>query len=270
MSTTPEVYVLVTLSNATLTSSPTSNGPTTFTGKLALECVTLNTPSTRATSTPVTPTRDVLLVLRLGAFEEPLDPARALTVSVLPPSGAHRYVFHATQDDAQFTVDLPPVTPENAEAIELFHSVLVGYTADARGVGGAPARGPNHNASAPAEREKFEEDLRGRFVLMNEDNGEVVGALDRSIRVNEDPSLGEKGHENDPVVVELPEDADTLDDSEVLVRAIPPDERDWMLKGAIFVRHVPLPFPTIFLSFADTPTNPAMPSRAPPLCLRVQ
>ena len=93
-----------------------------------------------------------------------------------------------------------------------------------------------------------EEDFRGRFVLVDEDSGEIIGALDRSVRVHEDPSLGERGHEDDLVVVELPEGEggggalDELRDIEVIVRAIPPEERDWMLKGAEFVRCVFSPF----------------------------
>jgi spartin len=40
---------------------------------------------------------------------------------------------------------------------------------------------------------------------------EIIGTLDNSVRVNEDPSLAERGHERDPVIVELPEGADTLE-----------------------------------------------------------
>ena len=242
MSTTSDAHILVTIPNATLTSS--SSG--TFTGPLALEYITFDIPS----SARATATRDVLLVLRIGtgngAFEAPLDPARALTVSTLPPSGTtttaaggYRYVFHATRDDSEFSLEFP-ATPETVDDVELFHSVLVGYAADVHG-------GTEVAAAAGSKAGDEEEvDLRGRFVLMNEDNGEIVGALDRSVRVQEDPSLGERGHEDDPVVVELPEGGDALDelrDIQVIVRTIPPEDRDWMLKGAVFVRCVS------FLSF---------------------
>ena len=46
----------------------------------------------------------------------------------------------------------------------------------------------------------------------------------------------ERAHERDPVIIELPEGADTLE-VEVLVRTIPLEDRDWMLKWAIFVRY---------------------------------
>lgn len=237
MSTTSDAHILVTIPNATLTSSSVG----TFTGPLALEYVTFDVPSS-ATAT----TRDVLLVLRIGtgvnAFDAPLDPARALTVSTGTTTTAiHRYVFHATRDDSEFSVEFP-ATSETADDVELFHSVLVGYAADVHGdteeAAAAAAVAGGAGAGARADEE---EDLRGRFMLVNEDNGEIVGALDRSVRVHEDPSLGERGHEDDPVVVELPEGGDGLDelrDVEVIVRAIPPEDRDWMLKGAVFVRCV--------------------------------
>jgi spartin len=243
MSTTSDAHILVTIPNATLASS--SSG--TFAGPLALEYITFDIPS----STNATATRDVLLVLRIGtgngAFEAPLDPARALTVSTLPPGSTtaihrHRYVFHATRDDSEFTLEFP-ATRETADDVELFHSVLVGYAADVHGGTEGSAAAGVAGAGARAV-DDGDEDLRGRFVLVNEDSGEIVGALDRSVRVHEDPSLGERGHEDDPVVVELPEGEggggalDELRDIEVIVRAIPPEERDWMLKGAEYVRYV--------------------------------
>ena len=242
--TTSEAFILVTIPNATLTSSTSG----TLTGQLALEYVTFDIPPT---ATAVTQDVLLVLVLRTGnnnsvvPFEAPLDPARTLTVSSVRPSrGAprRRYTFHATRDDAEFTVELPDQNTD--ENVELFHSVLVGYVTDLRVQGEPLQSAPAPPARVVGEETAAagpEEDLRGRFVLMNEDDGEIVGTLDSSVRVNEDPSLAERGHETDPIVVELPEGADTLEelsDVEVLVRTIPPEERDWMLKGAVFVRHV--------------------------------
>jgi spartin len=279
VTSTPDAHILVTIPSVTLTSS--SSG--TFAGQqLALEYVTFDIPESSTAAT-----RDVLLVLRVGtgssaAFEAPLDPARGLTVSTLPAAPAatsaptatatvtRRYVFHATRDDAEFSVELP-VTPETADDVELFHSVLVGYATDLHS--DAPADAQLRQSANPEEAGSGgEEDLRGRFVLVNEDNGEIVGALDSSVRVHEDPSLGERGHEEDPVVVELPEGASALNelrDIEVLVRTVPPEDRDWMLKGAVFVRHVLLSFPlSLPLSLTKNSGNPAMPSLAPPPCSR--
>ena len=239
-----EAYVLVTIPNATLSSS--SSG--TITGRLALEYLTFSLPASAAAA------RDVLLVLRLGddpdgasGFEAPLDPARRLTATVLP-SGARRYIFHATQDDSEFALTLP-APPEAADSVELFHSVLAGYATDLHGGGAAAATAEATTPGAQYHQQLASwgaegEDLRGRFVLVNEDGGEIVGALDGSVRVREDPSLAETGHESDPVVVEVPEDVDDtlegLRNVEVLVRTVPPEERDWMMRSALFARHVSL------------------------------
>ncbi|KAI0003387.1 hypothetical protein BJV74DRAFT_928258 [Russula compacta] len=273
MPSTSEAYILVTIPSVTLTSS--SSGTLTN-QQLALEYVTFDIPASATTSaTASSVQRDVLLILRIGngTFEEPLDPSRALTASVLP-SGARRYVFDPTRDDVGFTLEIP-VTAETADDVELFHNVLVGYAG--RGTtdhlrAPSPGRGEAQVAIVPGacveevgEAEAAgpeEEDLRGRFVLMNEDNGEIVGALDRSVRVREDPSIAEKGHESDPVVVELPEGADTADglrDVEVLVRTVPPEDRDWMLKGAVFVSASARPAPSPRASSPVRDTQP--PSR---------
>jgi spartin len=257
---TSEAYVLVTIPNATLT-SPSSG---TLTGRLALEYITFSIPTTAA--------RDVLLVLRLGddpdgvsGFEAPLDPARTLMATVLP-SGARRYIFHATQDDAEFALTLPAPPEAAKKDVELFHSVLAGYATDVRGGGNATAEVAPGAAQSRASWGPEGEDLRGRFVLVNEEGGEIVGALDESVRVREDPSLAEKGHENDPVVVEVPEDVDDplegLRNVEVLVRTVPPEERDWMMKSALFARHVSFLFSPI--SRRADYRGPAMSSLAPP------
>lgn len=269
MTMTSEAYILVTIPNVTLTSSTSG----TLTGQLALEYITFDIPPTAAAVT-----QDVLLVVVLRAgtnnnivpFEAPLDPARALTVSSVRPSpGAprRRYVFHATRDDAEFTLELPESNAD--DNVELFHSVLVGYLADLR-VQGELLQSQSAPPARVVEETATAEDLRGRFVLMNEDDGEIIGTLDNSVRVNEDPSLAERGHERDPVIVELPEGADTLEqlsDEEVLVRTIPPEDRDWMLKGAVFVRYA---LCTHSSSLSLTLRIIVMPSLEPPLSLRAQ
>jgi spartin len=265
--------ILVTIPSAIITSSLTG----TLTGQLVLEYVTYDIPPTAQV------TRDVLLalVLRSGnnnnktvLFEAPLDPARALSVSSVPPPSSfgfarQRYVFHATRDDTKLTVELPKNNKNTADDIELFHSVLAGYLTDVRVNGKqqlqssalppSPARVVEEaEATAPvadagAGVGAADEDLRGRFVFMNEDDGEIVGTLDRSVKVHEDPSLEEGGHEKDTLVVEVPEGANMQDGllkHEVLVSTIPPEDRDWMIKSAIFVRYVFLSRLPINITFA--------------------
>jgi spartin len=278
MSPTSDAYALVTIPSATLTSPSTG----TLTGQLVLEYVTYDIPRSAQV------THDVLLVLVLRSgnntvlFEAPLDPARALSVSSVPPPSSfgvarRRYVFHATRDDTELTVDLPENNNNATDDIELFNSVLVGYITDARVNGQqqplpppsarvVEAAAPVAGAGAGAGAGATDEDLRGRFVLMDEDDGEIVGTLDRSVRVFEDPSIEERGREEDTLVVEVPEGADVQDgllEEEVLVSTIPPEERDWMVKTAVFVRYVfslsPLPliiaFEALSLTFAFQPCH---------------
>jgi spartin len=283
MSPTSDAYALVTIPSATLTSS--SSG--TLTGQLVLEYVTYDIPPTAQV------TQDVLLVLVLRSgnnnnnnnnnnntvlFEAPLDPARALSVSSVPPPSSfgvarRRYVFQATRDDTELTVELPENNDNAADDIELFHSVLVGYVTDVRVNGERLQLQPSAlpppsarvvEAAAPvagAGAGAADEDLRGRFVLMDEDDGEIVGTLDRSVRVYEDPSIGERGREQDTLVVEVPEGADTQDgllEEEVLVSTIPPEERDWMVKSAVFVRYV-FSLPLILPSPSPSPSPLPLP-----------
>ncbi|KAI0320297.1 hypothetical protein OF83DRAFT_1239174 [Amylostereum chailletii] len=225
MSVQPEAYLLLTIPNASI---DTPSGR--IAGDLALEYVTFDAP----TAGP-----DVLLVVRVGTFETVLDPTRTVAFSVLP-SGEHSYTLHGTADAAELALTLPAPSAhaQGADDIETFHSVLAEY-GDFRGPSTVPPyREGDGKALLEDAKPVPEEDLRGRFVLVNEDNGEIIGALDNNVRVREDPLLGEKGHEKDPVVVELPEGADDLNDVEVMVRSIPPEDRGWMMKGAVLASHV--------------------------------
>jgi hypothetical protein len=40
-------------------------------------------------------------------------------------------------------------------------------------------------------------------MLINRDDGEIVSTLDSLVRVNKNPSLAKKGHEEDLVVIKL-------------------------------------------------------------------
>ena len=132
-------------------------------------------------------TQDVFLVLGLRSrnkntvlFEAPLDRARALSVSSVPPPSSlgfsrRRYVFHATRDDSELTVEIPKNNNNFADDIELFHSVLVEYVTDVRVNGkqrlqsyALPPSARVAEVTAPmALAGAADEDLRGRFVLVN-------------------------------------------------------------------------------------------------------
>ena len=51
--------------------------------------------------------------------------------------------------------------------------------------------------------------------------------------------LRRRGHENDPVIIEVPETVEGEESAmQFFVRAVPPEERDWLTTSATVVRYV--------------------------------
>jgi len=231
-----EAYLLLTLPTATLGTRLLTTSP--LTGPLSLSSVT-------PPASPNAP--DVLLLLRIASTELVLDPNQPVT-----PTGPHSYALRAANDRNEYTLEFPPPSEkDSAEDVELLHAILSSYGPGANTTTQViPASGPSGGASLDvkdvdndtkvyADEPVRDPTLRGRFVLVDNGTHSVVGALDANVRVREDPVIHEKGHEHDPVVVELPEGVDELDElseTEVMVRSIPKEDRGWMLSGAVFAR----------------------------------
>lgn len=239
-----EAYLLLTIPHASLHTPNESH-----TGILYVEYVTYSLPPSTHPS-PQTP--DVFLILRLDGFETVLDPAWTVTQSA--NDSEHHYIFHTDQNDGQMVLVLPCAGEKEgrvAEDLDTLQGILAEYGQNRGPIIAetvlTEVQSPEQSISSsdgidPAASYIGDKELRGRFVLMNEDNGEIIGALDNHIHVQEDPTLAEKGHEHDPVVVELPEGVDSIEqvsESEILVKAVPPEERDWMFKGAMMARYDP-------------------------------
>ncbi|KAJ7684493.1 hypothetical protein DFH06DRAFT_1155820 [Mycena polygramma] len=222
-----DAFLLLTLSNCTLVA-----GATHLSGSLALECVTIQVPD-------APPGGHVYLVLRMDDTEIPIDPAQIVRTN-LSESGARKYTFLPTATEpVEFAITIAVPNYPDAhflENVEIFETIIAQY-ADLRGelAHDTPDLAPNIYEKAGAE------DLRGHLVLVNQDNGEVVGEFDKKFSVQEDPTLSKKGHEGDTVVIEIPEGTD--DDEynanalEIFARAIPPDQQDWITKGATIISH---------------------------------
>ncbi|OCH90649.1 hypothetical protein OBBRIDRAFT_586238 [Obba rivulosa] len=168
---------------------------------------------------------------------------------------------------------VPPsslANPQVAEDVETFDHVLTQYANVTWETDGAPQ---SPEAAHVHLREGIDDDLRGRLILMDDASGEVVAQLPESLRVTEDPALaredekregkkapspgaGEVAREADPVVLELPPDVydaymrradepetgggagrELRETRELLVRAIPPEEQDWLTKSASFISY---------------------------------
>lgn len=220
---TPEAFLLLTLSHVTLTTPSL-----TQTGTLGLQCVTVG--------------QDVYLVLRLESIELPIDPRRTITLE-LSEDQSRLYTFNPTDiDPTQLLLKIAvpeDVQPYFIEDIETFEGILAQY-ADFQA---ASQTQQGSKSAETLETTKISPqgsgDLRGRLVLVNQDNGEVVGEFDDKLKVQEDPSLRAKGHEDDPVVIEIPSDAETNEGSrEVFARAVAADQRDWITQSATVVRCV--------------------------------
>ncbi|KAJ7063609.1 hypothetical protein C8F01DRAFT_1279563 [Mycena amicta] len=208
-------------------------------GTLALECVTVAMPGAED--------RNLYLVLRMNeTIEVPIAPHRVVR-TVYSEAGSRKYHFLPTDADPEelvLSIALPSYPDAHfLEEIEIFESIIAQY-ADLQGAfeQAAPAVLPNINDKADAD------ELRGHLVLVDQDNGEVVGEFDKHFSVQEDPELGRKGRESDLVVIELLDD-ETHDSNvfELFARAIGPDQ-DWITRGATLVSHAISGSTTLLLS----------------------
>ena len=229
----PEAFVLITIPNSSLYDSTTGF---TESGTLALECVTMSIPEALHD-------RDVYLVLRLNTSELPIDPARV--VQRRDGTESRIYTFQEIpQDPAELvlTIRLDRCDAQQQEDLDTFESILAQYVADLRGLGQQPSAA---NASlAPQNLEssgitRGDKDLRGHLVMVDEKTGEVVGEIEDRFRITEDPVMYQKGHENDPVIIDVPEVSTKEDDGnafEAFARIVPPDQQNWITKSASVVR----------------------------------
>ncbi|KAJ6620334.1 hypothetical protein B0H10DRAFT_2022357 [Mycena sp. CBHHK59/15] len=222
-----EAFLLLNVPNCSI-----SVGTTSQSGTLALECVTIQMPGSSSRDVD---DHDIYLVLRLNETEVPIEPIRIIRTNI-SDSGSRRYTFLATDADPVelvLTVAMPNFPDSHfLEDIEVFESILSQY-ADLR-----DAFVQDSLATVQPDIYDKTGDLRGHLVLVNQDNGEVVGEFDKKFSVQEDPSLSKKGHESDPVVIEVPESyTDDGNAMEIFVRAIPPDQQDWITKGATIISH---------------------------------
>ncbi|KAJ7671015.1 hypothetical protein B0H17DRAFT_1170992 [Mycena rosella] len=220
-----DAFLLLNVSNCSLSANTTHQS-----GTLALECVTMQVPGA---PTGAGADRHVYLVLRLNDTEIPIDPTRVIQTN-FSESGSRKYTFLGSEADPVplvLTVTMPKIPDAHfLEDIDVFESILAQY-ADLQGVSNTEDMvNPNIHDKADSK------ELRGHLVLVDQDNGEVVGEFDKKFSVQEDPALSKKGHEGDPVVIEINEynDGNVM---EMFARAIPPEQQDWITKGATIISH---------------------------------
>lgn len=229
-----EAFLLLTLPNCSLSSQDFAES-----GTLGLECVTIPTPDASSASD-----REVYLVLKLDTSEIPIDPARAIQRSDTPV--ARVYTFSGTPNDPnELILSVATVTGDSKndplfEDLDTFEGLLEQYALDFRTSQTQYQAPPKESPSPPKVSDTT--DLRGQLVMINEETGEVVGQVEDRFRIREDPVMYERGHEKDPVVIDVPDEAglreSDVDAMEAFARIVPPDQQDWITKSATIVRFV--------------------------------
>lgn len=234
----PEAFLLLTLPSCTLSSKNFSES-----GTLGLECVTIPIPDASTAND-----RDVYLVLRLNTSETPIDPARTIQRSDTP--AARVYTFYSTPTDPNelvLTIPIPAGDLKSTlhEDLNTFEGILEQYATDFHSpTSSSPPQAQTRAVpnEPPPSYTSDNTDLRGHLVMINEETGEVVGQVEDRFRIREDPVMYERGHERDPVMIEVPDEAglreSDADAMEAFARIVPPDQRDWITQSASIVRSV--------------------------------
>ncbi|KAJ6500668.1 hypothetical protein C8R45DRAFT_896896 [Mycena sanguinolenta] len=226
-----DAFLLLTLSNCSLAANGSRQS-----GSLALECVTIQIPEVPFGRD--SEDRHLYLVLRMNELEFPIDPTTRITLKILE-TGSRNYTFMATDAEPEFvvTIALPNFPDPNfLDDVEIFEGILAQYADfQSEPVSDTPEFTPNIYDKADSD------ELRGHLVLVNQDNGEVVGEFDKKFSVQEDPALSEKGHEKDLVVIDIPESVDDAhydaDAMRIFASAIPSEQQDWITKSATMISH---------------------------------
>jgi len=255
-------FILLTLPNVDFRRGTSTESET---GTLSVECV--SPPSNVSDSTQ--PHKAVYLIIHHNDHIFLIDPAIPISLAI-SQSGERTYVFQPTGStkepalEVYFTVPAPIASGSTniQDDIETFDHILSEY-ADFTWQGSAI---PTYEqATGGAGTHLDDPALRGRLVLLDESSGEVVGQLPERLRLTEDPALasqnpvGKKEGEAGPVVLELPPDVydaytgqdgakglfvgqvegeELVEAKEVFVRAIPPEEQDWMTTTATVISQV--------------------------------
>lgn len=297
-STTAMSFTLLTLFNVIVRTSTTSEAGTLF--------VDYTSDGSRP-SYALDSGLESTLTLRLNGLTFPLGRWNTVQL-IIAPSGQRSYSFVPGGDNdvygssekraSRVKIIIPPpkvgASVVAQEDVETFDNLLTQY-GDLSWSYGDPdltfdlppplparpttPRTPNANIGLNVEEAKPIDDpsLRGRLVLMDEANGEVLGQLPHTMNITEDPALTSRG--TNPVMLEMHPDMydactgikefgslgnELLETREVFARAVPAEEQDWIMKSATLVRYAALHVARCIHELM--PISVAKPSLAPPLC----
>jgi len=229
----PEAFLLLSLPDAILKSTGFAEA-----GVLNLECVTLPIPEAKSAEE-----RTVYLLLRLNNSEIPVDPDRM--VERTDVAGTRTYTFAETPSDpTHLTLTLKGPRPGSSdfdfvEKLDTFDNILEQYVVNFKRASADSVARTSSAYTTGIGSVTSNKDLRGHLIMINEDTGEVVGEVEDRFRIQEDPVMYEKGHENEPVIIEVAEESHIESDANALkafARMVPPDQQNWITKSASVVR----------------------------------
>ncbi len=242
-----EGFLLLTIDRTSL-SSTSPKYPTIPVGVLSLECVTI--PISENAADPSE--RDLWLVLRIDPSNQPanlstssldggLELALPATQHIIHNPSSNTYTLPLTgpgaiYGDATLTIVLP--TPSDSTLREDYETLEVIFAQYAVLQTIAPPSGPPPTSAAGTPLPlQHDGDLKGRLVLVDDENGQVVGELSENFQVHEDEAMKSppRGHEKDPVVVELRDEKEG-GRTGVFVHPITVDESDFLMRTAGLVR----------------------------------
>ncbi|WWC62042.1 uncharacterized protein I303_104630 [Kwoniella dejecticola CBS 10117] len=248
-------YLLLTIEHAIVKQIYDEETMTLARGEFRLECVSLPIPPEigRQTANPFSPspadppvpTHDFWLVIKVGpTFEMPIIPSSQM-IPHQEKDGIVYQVSSTTIPNASVLFTLPlPSSQADLEDLDSLEVLLKQYgclgkdLSALEGVTVAPQQHPSSYEYASTSRAGGQEEalapegLRGRIVLINEDNGEVVGELDQTFDVEEDRKLMNED-KNKPVMLDFGHLREGQEALRVKVKSVPEEDLDdWLLRGA--------------------------------------
>nr|ODN88199.1 hypothetical protein L203_02806 [Cryptococcus depauperatus CBS 7841] len=209
---------------------------------LVLECVSLPIPPEigkqtanpfiSSPSDPPVPTHDFWLVLHVGpTFELLVTPGQMFQIHI-DGNGVTYALASREVPGASILFTIPhPKASSDIENLELFESWLQQYGSLHIGdttVTNLTITQPPDNSSVMIAPEE----LRGKLVLVNEENGEIIGEMDQRLSIEEDKRIVNE-EKYKPVVLDFEQLREGQEALRAKVKTIPEAElKDWLLKGA--------------------------------------
>lgn len=192
-------------------------------------------------SDPPVPTQDFWLVLHVGAtFELVATPGQMFK----PYVQGDKITYEMTSKDipgASLLFSTPyPTSGSDLESLQSLESLLHQYGCLAPETTALSGISTARNTGQPSQTAPDE--LRGKLVLVNEDNGEIIGEMDQQLELQEDSKIAQESKLN-PVVLDFEQFREGQEALRVKVKTIPEkDLDDWLLRGANSLSHGILSF----------------------------